>query len=80
MSPTNFAASSARLLRLILHSVGWLFLIKVLVSKFLAQFYLYWYSDVEWDPVKSQKRKETPELCVTMSLWMIAILRTYLKL
>ena len=80
MSPTNFTASSAQLLRLILHSLGWLFLIDVSVSIILARCYLYQYSDVEWDPVMSQERKETPELCVTMSLWMYASWRTYLKL
>ena len=58
MPPANFAASIARQLRLMLYSVGLLFLIDVLVLIFLAQFYLYWYSDVEWDPVKSQERKK----------------------
>lgn len=80
MSPTSFTASSAQLLRLILYSLGWLFLIDVLVSIFLAQCYLYWYSDVKWDPVMCQERKETPELYVTTSLWMYASWRTYLKL
>ena len=63
-----------------LYSVGLLFLINVLVSIFLAQFYRYWYSDVEWDPVKSQERKKTSELCVTIPLWIYAGWHTYLNM
>ena len=72
MSSTNFAASMARPLRLILYSVGSFFLINVLASIFLAQFYRYWFSDVEWNPIKFQERKKTSELRITILSWIYA--------
>ena len=80
MPPANFATSITQPLLLILYSLGLLIFIDVLASMFLAQFYLHWSSDVEWDPVKLHERKEIPELCITVPLWTYASWHAYLKL